>query len=61
MKDFKADQSGRLQTASHIMGMPRRDTLKQKIIPAMHGVMAGDKARNTMVQIDRTLDSMHMQ
>ena len=51
-------QSARLQTASHLIGLPRRDPLKQKIIPAMHGIFGGDTARKTLIKVNQTLNTL---
>ena len=42
---FGHDSITRLQTANHLIGMPRRDPIRHKIVPKMQGVMGGEKAQ----------------
>ena len=47
----------RLQTAGNMLDDIRnRSPLKHQIIPAMQGVMGGDKANKSIIYIDKVLD-----
>ena len=51
------EQSLRLQTANVTQGFPKRDTIKQKVVPSMQGVLGGERTQEGLLALDATLSS----
>ena len=57
---FGQDSFTRLKTANQLVGLPRRDPLKQKIIPKLQGVLGGENAKDTLTTLNHTINQMGM-
>ncbi len=55
---YRHEQSMRLQTANQIVGMPRRDPLRHKVIPQLQGVIGGEKARQNLIALDSLVPNL---
>ena len=55
-ESFGKDSTQRLLTASQLIGLPRRDPIKSKVVPNMKGVLGGDSKGEKLLAIETALN-----
>lgn len=54
-ENFGQDSTTRLMTANHLIGLPRRDPIRNKVVPKMQGVLGGETAAQNLMALENTV------
>ncbi len=57
-ESFGQDSATRLMTANHLIGLPRRDPLRNRVVPKMQGVMGGETAANNLIALETLVSNV---